>query len=374
MAHFDSRNQTVDQLMRGNEPIGSIIVAGCSDYNLALTKSLNWFSFGKDVDDAKLYIVAYLRKVGRMDDAVNVSNARQHIIPKTFGWIARLLSTGAVLSEHHLSQFEDAIQEQLKTDEPSEQPEPSDEPPVAPAKAANSDDVIQAKISLYIGELESKIDHYLASRDTFNLFNDLKVRNINVNFVPRIKAWSEKLRMEFEMVRDATDRQLIEGYSNLRKVDVKGIIKLAESFEADCAKYADLKKITRKPRKVKEKTPAQLVKDLFYLEEFPELLLKSINPTEIIDAQQIWVYNCKMKKLGVYYSIDNNGLTVKGSTILEFDPVRSSQKVLRQPERQIPEVMRANPNGLNGYLGLIKTTKQEMTGRINRDTILLRKI
>jgi len=65
----------------------------------------------------------------------------------------------------------------------------------------------------------------------------------------------------------------------------------------------------------------------FRLED-EKLLLKSIDATEIIYAEQLWVYNTKTRKLGHYkakvldprgLSRPGTGLTVKGTSIKGFD-------------------------------------------------------
>ena len=51
--------------------------------------------------------------------------------------------------------------------------------------------------------------------------------------------------------------QLKEGYAHLGKLQIRAVHKFLEKAVADCASYVQVKKVERKPRAVKQKTPAQ---------------------------------------------------------------------------------------------------------------------
>jgi hypothetical protein len=109
--------------------------------------------------------------------------------------------------------------------------------------------------------------------------------------------------------------------------------------------------------------------------------LASINPTDIVGASELWVFNVKTRKLGKYVAsnIDptgmgrnGSGLTVKGTTIEGFDEKLSIQKTLRKPEEQIKAFKAAGKVALRKFLDDINTTDTTMNGRINIDTVLLK--
>jgi hypothetical protein len=93
------------------------------------------------------------------------------------------------------------------------------------------------------------------------------------------------------------------------------------------------------------------------------------------------VFNCKTRKLGKYVAkvIDplgagreGSGLSVKGTTITQYNEEESVQKTLRKPEDQLKEFKGAGKVKLRKFLEEIKTTDTKLNGRINPDTILLR--
>lgn len=175
--------------------------------------------------------------------------------------------------------------------------------------------------------------------------------------------------------------QLKEAYSHLAKKDVSNYIAALETLVDACTLIVDTSKATRKPRTAKPKSADKLIAKLKYMKVDQKYSLASINPTDIVGASELWVFNVKTRKLGKYIasSIDptgmgrnGSGLTVKGTTIEGFDPVKSIQKTLRKPEDQIKAFKSAGKVVLRKFLEDINTTDTIMNGRINSDTVLLK--
>jgi hypothetical protein len=87
---------------------------------------------------------------------------------------------------------------------------------------------------------------------------------------------------------------------------------------------------------------------------------------------QLWVYNTKTRKLGVYHAEDAGGLSVKGSSLLNYNESKSIQKKLRKPEEILPEVLKGGKVFLKNVLVDIRAVESPLSGRLNEDTILLR--
>jgi hypothetical protein len=98
----------------------------------------------------------------------------------------------------------------------------------------------------------------------------------------------------------------------------------------------------------------------------------SINPVDIIGAEELWVYNAKTRKLGKYVAIEHGELSVKGGSIQFFDENLSIQKTLRKPVEQLAEFKKAGKVQLRKFLDDIKTTEIKLNGRINEETVLLK--
>ena len=113
----------------------------------------------------------------------------------------------------------------------------------------------------------------------------------------------------------------------------------------------------------------RLVKSLKYQQEFSKLKLVSVNPEKIIGATELWVFNTRYNRLGVYRAVNSvRGFSVKGCTIQHYDETESVQKTARKPKEALNVL---NKRSLKAMFKNMKTKEQPLTGRINAQTILL---
>jgi hypothetical protein len=131
-------------------------------------------------------------------------------------------------------------------------------------------------------------------------------------------------------------------------------------------------KVNRKPRKTKAVPKEKLVAKLKYMKSNEPLKLVSVNPTDIIGSGELWVFNCKTRKLGRYVAAEFQTLGVKGTSITGFDEFKSVQKTLRKPEEKLKEFKAAGKVQLRKFLDDINATDTKMNGRLNEETILLK--
>lgn len=95
--------------------------------------------------------------------------------------------------------------------------------------------------------------------------------------------------------------QLIEGYSFMTKRLTKDLLQYYADVEAFVLNLKQVKKITR-IRKKKPTDKNKVVKRLRFLPDFKDLNIKSVNPVDIIGSTEVWYYDVKRKRLGVYCS------------------------------------------------------------------------
>ena len=98
----------------------------------------------------------------------------------------------------------------------------------------------------------------------------------------------------------------------------------------------------------------------------------SIDPTKIVGATELWVFNTKNRKLGKYVAEPNIELTIKGTTLQFFNENQSVCKTLRKPEQQLKEFGKSGKVALRKFLGNIKATETKMNGRLNEHIVLLK--
>ena len=175
--------------------------------------------------------------------------------------------------------------------------------------------------------------------------------------------------------------QLKEGYTHLKKSDIAVYRKAIETVNAELDFIIDQAKATRKPRTAKPKSADKLIAKLKFCKADQKYSLASVDPTQVVGANELWVFNVKTRKLGKYVAknIDpkgmgraGSGLSVKGTTIIGNDETASNQKTLRKPEEQLKAFKAAGKVALRKFLDEINTTETKLNGRCNPDTVLLK--
>jgi hypothetical protein len=175
--------------------------------------------------------------------------------------------------------------------------------------------------------------------------------------------------------------QLKEGYAHLKKADIAKYRKAIEALMTELDFIIDQAKATRKPRKPKARSATKVVEKLKFCKADSKYALASVDPTTIVGANELWVFNVKTRKLGKYIAANQDpkgmgregtGLSVKGTTIIGFDENLSIQKTLRKPEEQLKEFKSAGKVALRKFLDEINTTDTKLNGRCNPDTVLLK--
>jgi hypothetical protein len=332
--------------------------------NSELGSMLSWYAQNKSKKDSVKYAADYFKKKFKLSVESVVKGKSS-----TFGFVCRIVTNGSILSEKDKEWFDTEIESVKK-----ELTEKKEETVVAVKTGPNIQDRIREKANACIGELEGQIDELIdtsfkANVSPYSVMHTLEVKGVHVK---QILDWVKLKRTEFDYVLNTDEDDLKEGYSNFNKTELKKIVAYCDQVIIDAGKFAEIATQSRKPRKKKQKSPEQLVAKAKYCQEFKELGLTSVDIKSIIGVSQLWVYNTKMRKLGMYQASDAGGLSVKGSSIVNFSEEKSIQKKLRKPEVTLPEVLSGGKVYLRNALSNIRAVESALSGRLNDDTILLR--
>ena len=227
-------------------------------------------------------------------------------------------------------------------------------------------------------EIEDAIEGFQTDPENFDpkafkMLNLLKGKEVKAAHARIIKGFYERDLAELEELASGNaDEQLREGYSHRTKKQVKNLIVFYQEIMSACDMLAQEAKVNRKPRKTKVVSKDKIVAKLKFLKTNEPLKLVSINPTDIIGASELWIFNTKTRKLGKYVANEFNTLNVKGTTITNFNEFTSIQKTIRKPEEKLKEFKAAGKVQLRKFLDDINATDTKLNGRINEETILLR--
>lgn len=337
-----------------NEPevtIGSIIDI------LSLVKALNWYHINKSDADAAKYL-----------GIKNTSIAKGNL---TLAWMKRLKDRGVEFPEKEnesYTKLDAAFNNKMKQ--------------ANDAKNTNDDtnvvsiqERVQAKVDYFLMELEGKFDEYWHNRSkedfipyTWMVENEVKpmhATKIAEYCRGRAKEWVEIIEQR------KVDEYVKESYPRSHK-DYCHAANLWLLFATDAEKLAANKNAARAPRKKKPISQEKKVSKIKYQAEDVSLKITSISPIKILGSEQLWVYNTNTRKLGVYFAKDESGLSVKGSTIENYDESKSICKKLRKPEKILKDVLSVGKVGLRKVIGDINAKPSPLNGRINNQTILIR--
>lgn len=341
------------------------------NYRAALSTALCYYNATMENKERSKTVLNYLKKNNKMYYEV-LSGAPDYEF-LTLGSLLTIKQKGEYLSPEDDSRIQsklDSLYEKYLA-KMTQRVEEDDALPVTPVISVEQR-VIEAA-GKQSEAIDLAIDAFIKNKKSdFSTKAFLTANGISGAVAKRIGEQYKGDLAELEEAIEGKDEQLVEAYSYFTKAELKRFKDFIASIIEDCTNAALAAKANRAPRVKKAKPPMKQVEKLKYLAEFPELGLKSIHPTKIVGAQQLWVYNTKNKKLGVYYATGASGFSVKGSTLLGWDPETSSQNSLRKPADTIAKVMEGGKIVLNKLLSTLTTINTKLNGRINADTIILR--
>ena len=366
---------TVDEQYTGPEPE---FTDGEEIDKTQIGAGLNYYTYHKNVKDAKKYIAEYLIDYGRTDEAKQVKACPDVFIISTYGWIARMSTRGAKFNVEmdiieRLNKHVEYICKQgsLKKEKTTVKQEQRAKGPT-----------IQDRIKDQSDEMDSQFvqwtDMYVENTNLFNPaiidpYGYLQSCNCTQAHARRIKKDWETELIEFKEALKGTDQDLKEAYSHLLKNKrMEGLIELINRFIDACDVIVGESKATRKQRKKKPVSVEKQISKLKYKQTDATLGITSVNPIDIIGATMAIIYQCKYRKLGVYVADDDRGFKIKGTTLLNFSDANSTKKTLRKPKEQLNFAKKATKHKFGKWFeSEIKTTETKLTGRISDDTVIL---
>jgi uncharacterized protein (UPF0335 family) len=240
-------------------------------------------------------------------------------------------------------------------------------------RAPTIQDRLNEKTSEIIGDIEGVYDDVTrAIKTDFKPYDFLVAKNVVQSQLGKYEAVYNARRTELEEAMAKKDADLKEGYAHYKVADFKRMIAWIDNLMAAIEQYRGVKKSLKKARVKKAPNREKVVAKIKYAKTHTELKIVSINPAEIVGAQELWIYNTKYRKLGRYVAEAYKTLGVKGTTIINFDESKSVCKTLRKPEEQLRDFAKAGKVALRKFLDDIKATESRLNGRVNAEIVLLK--
>lgn len=371
MAKTNNRmaGKTLDEKLMGPEPG---VIENVVENDPRVAAAYNWYSYFSDTASSKKWVIEYMRKHSYSKEQIKYFDAAPHWkIGMTSCSIARMTNNGTVLPQRTIDFLHEHIDTCIKAGMELGASDDTEKPVV------NIQNRIKEKQSAIIADIEDELDKFYNNNysGTFSFYEFCQKNQLKAAHAKVVKEYYSRLLQEVrELTQPKPHPDLVEGYRHLNKTQIKNYYAFVSSICSDADRFSSNKVKERLPRKKKPKSTVDLIKKLNFKKEDSALKITSVNPQTIIGAKALWVYNTKYKAIGVYNASTERGLSVKGSTITQFNAATSISKTARKPEETIEKALNSSPSASKKLLESLSTKEKMMNGRINNETILLRVI
>lgn len=333
--------------------------------DLELTKAYNWYSYMCRASDARDYIVDYMTHVGKKNVARLAKQIPDGQVPTTAGWLCRILMRGGKISDRSKEFLLDRVTRAIERSRQAEVKEIE--------KPARQHVDVQASVRDrardIIGDIESMIDNAVP----FDMYEYMQKKNLPAVYSSYISSYYQKMVEEILEVQLGEDEDLKFAYRRYSKPRLAKMLAFYTAIVEGAMKYGDNAKRVRKAnRKPKTVSVEKLIKHLKFQKQDQEYKLVSIDPQQILAAQELWTFNTKTRMLTVYRAQDQGGLGVKTVSVTGFNTSTSTSKRLRKPEEVLQKVLSGGKVVLREIMDSIKTKPVPVRGRLSAETILLK--
>jgi len=340
-------------------------------------RALNFYNYYLNTDDYFPIIEEYVKSTDRPNNNTTLKMIRK--APKCIeivscGKLARMMNLGmpkyhngvdyGVEVDNHLRKISTLVPVERNTTK-------------AAKKKVSVYDIMQERIREgVLVRMDEMLDEWILNTTTkvfkINVGSLLKNVNAPISSLGTVVGWITKQRDELIEARDKSNPDSVEGYSYLKKPAIKKRIALLEEMLNDVEIYKSTKKATRKPRVKKQKSADKLVAKMNYLKSSPDYGVASVNPIKVVGSVKVYLFNEKYRKLTVLSTTSLSGLSVKGTTIRDYDEKNSFSMKIRKPEEILPIIVSKTDRQIANALKKLTTKKTSANGRVNDNTLILK--
>lgn len=348
----------VNEYKSGNakgEPASLGAAFVCDRINMI--NAFNWYNENKEVKNLRKFVEQYAAKKFSKKNAEILKRSTDKEITITMCAIAKLILGGCKIDKEYVDHLNGKIDILVKK--------------YIADKDILSDELIISYNDYVrpIADVEDFLDEFYRSEYKslpIDFYKYLIDNVIKPGEVRQVIAYYQPLLEELENEDTNLTKNQLTSYKNF----VSKIIDDSTTYLSNNRKQTKL----RKPRRKKVKTADQLVSRVKFKESDTALKITSINPTNILSSQSVWLYNTKYKRMTYLCCSEGKFLSIKGTTILGFDPNLSVTKTIRKPEITLPDLINSSKIAMVKNFKALKTKEAVAKGRINEDVLILKVI
>ena len=367
-----------DEKYTGTEPVWDTERAAAmsqDEFDHFLRKSFFYYNYYYSQKDCKRHVVKWMQdNQYSKADVSKFVRSPDRALPMTACALVMAALQGMPMREKELTYLRERLHEAINSDNLEPEEVVADQPAVQAVRAPTIQDRLNEKTAEHLAHFEALYDEVLAGDAVKpDAFNYLTANTVPQSQIGKFEHLFTVRKGELLVAQERRDEQVEEAYKHYKAADFRRHHAFLDQLLLDLDQYRSVKKATKKARVKRAPNKEKVVSRLKYMKEEKTLKLVSINPVDIVGAQELWVYNTKTRKLYKYVADTLQGpLGVKGTSLTGFDPVKSVGKTLRKPDERLKEFARATKVQLRRFLEDIKATETVGNGRMNSDTVLLK--
>lgn len=407
---MSKKGQNSEVVFYGTEPEWNNIPENQIDIECQLAKAMNWYNYMSSDSEKRKWISEYCKNNAYSKEQtqsilnnLNEKSTRIYDIPELYGFdlgiYCRLSNNGAPLSINQKEKIKKVMEMLLLKNKNSSNKSISS---VYQKTEDKSSEIVNYFMSLG--------DELIIGNDPFNKKSNIEAGSILKIAKDSIKSLSNKNSKKSKIIieedkQPITVKELlirknikpkhcnklitaiseeINQYKNdiqvekdqyiiYKKENIEKWLNFNKNILTECENISkEIKNNTIViKRKRKPKSPIDLVKKLKYKKEDTTYKISSILPSKIIGSSKILLFNTKYRVATLLESNSKDGLSIKGSKVINVDETCSISKKIRKPESFITSVsgkgiriVQSAMNSIKGKSGKIKT-------KINEDTIII---
>jgi hypothetical protein len=338
----------LSDVMSGAEPTWKDIKPEVlqADYKILLMRALGWYSRERTLDDSVKYFINHFKSEG-------ISPNIPVMVVSNIGHLCRMVSRGFPLTK----ELETRIQRTLKAAKAASVIAKEQQKKKVEAEAA----VVKKEVYIVPGAIvDPKVSSYLERFDDHidALIGNNSLKSINLHLLGFSKKQRDEIKLYVNRFKEnmfsCTDEEI--GLPAKTRNAIKTFVdKIIEEVGATPVKIARIKKPQSKEKQVEK------------LKLNPK---SPIDKEQIINSKVVILFDETARKVRLYVSDD--GIKVKGSTLLNFDPDKSYVKTIRKPEEFLTKVKTFTKVQLLKDIEAIKCKPSRANGRVNEALSLLK--
>lgn len=328
-----------------NEPETSSV-----DYNISLTKALNYYNEVWDKDSYKNSTIEYALSVG-----INLPKSIPDQEYRNIGGICRLLIRGQYVDLNHYNYVVKRLNEL------QEHKRVIKEEPSKPIEA-------KKEVSIkFIEDLEDVFDTFIlkGTIDTKKIIAKYNTYAYNTTESKKVESYVNKHIKVFQSHYNTWDEDIKDSYNPRTKSDIKKICDALVEVKNTISKLV----VSTKVRTKKSKPASIQVKGVPYKKQYEQITSK--HPKELIGKSFTVIFDTETRDLIILHSLASK-FEASGMSYTNLDASKCIKKKLRKPEEQLKELLnKKNRKEIMEYFDSIKTTEQKATGRMSEDKIII---